>query len=115
MLFAILLGQWRRDWCTINLMITSNLTLYELAGADPAVRFSPHCWTVVMALAHKGLEAARVPLRFSDIHKVAFSGQALLPVLTHGTEIIGDSWRIALHLLLDAFGGFARSAPTARS
>jgi glutathione S-transferase len=79
-------------------MDTSNLTLYELAGADREVRFSPHAWKVLMALAHKGLRADRVPLRFSDRDNIAFSGQTLLPVLVHGHETVSDSWRIALYL-----------------
>jgi glutathione S-transferase len=79
-------------------MDASNFTLYELAGADREVRFSPHAWKVLMALAHKGLRAERVPLRFTDRDKIAFSGQALLPVLVHGHETVSDSWRIALYL-----------------
>lgn len=51
------------------------LTLYELAAADPALRFSPHCWKVRMALAHKGLEAERVPRRFTEKDAIDFSGQ----------------------------------------
>jgi glutathione S-transferase len=51
-----------------------------------------------MALAHKGLEADRVPWRFVDKAKIAFSGQSLVPVLVHGDESISDSWRIALYL-----------------
>jgi len=51
-----------------------------------------------MALAHKGLEADRVPWRFTDKAKIAFSGQSLVPVLVHGDESISDSWRIALYL-----------------
>jgi glutathione S-transferase len=51
-----------------------------------------------MALAHKGLEADRVPWRFVDKDKIAFSGQSLVPVLVHGDESISDSWRIALYL-----------------
>ena len=79
-------------------MGASNLTLYELAGADRQVRFSPHAWKVLMALAHKGLCADRVPLRFADKDKIAFSGQTLLPVLVHDHETVSDSWRIALYL-----------------
>jgi glutathione S-transferase len=79
-------------------MIDSGLTLYELAGADPELRFSPHCWKVLMALAHKGLEATRLPLRFCDKDTIAFSGQPLFPVIRHGTETVSDSWRIALYL-----------------
>jgi len=51
-----------------------------------------------MALAHKGLEATRVPLRFADKDKIAFSGQSLVPVLVDGGHVITDSWRIAQHL-----------------
>lgn len=29
------------------------LVLYDLAGRDPGVRFSPHCWRVKMVLAYK--------------------------------------------------------------
>jgi glutathione S-transferase len=79
-------------------MGASNFTLYELAGADREVRFSPHAWKVLMALAHKELCADRVPLRFTDKDKIAFSGQTLLPVLVHGHETVSDSWRIALYL-----------------
>ncbi|MDB6083767.1 MAG: glutathione S-transferase [Gammaproteobacteria bacterium] len=76
----------------------TDLTLYELAGANPDLRFSPHCWKVLMALAHKGLSAKRIPLRFADKDRIAFSGQSLLPVLVDGREAVSDSWRIALHL-----------------
>ncbi|MGK9168771.1 glutathione S-transferase family protein [Inquilinus limosus] len=74
------------------------LTLYELAGADAALRFSPHCWKTRMALAHKRLEADRVPWRFTEKEAIAFSGQGLVPVLVHDGETVCDSWRIALHL-----------------
>jgi len=54
-------------------MSATDLTLYELAGANPkSALFSPHCWKVLMALAHKGLAAERVPLRFADKDKIAF-------------------------------------------
>ncbi|WP_225768913.1 glutathione S-transferase family protein [Inquilinus sp. Marseille-Q2685] len=95
------------------------LTLYELAGADAALRFSPHCWKTRMALAHKGLEAERVPWRFSEKQAIAFSGQGLVPVLVHDGETVSDSWRIALHLeerfpdRPSLFGG-AASVPLAR-
>lgn len=75
-----------------------SLTLYELAGADAAVRFSPHCWKARMALAHKGLAAECRPWRFTDKPDIAFSGQGLVPVLVEDGTAISDSWRIALHL-----------------
>lgn len=77
---------------------TASLTLYELAGTDPALRFSPHCWKVRMALAHKGLEAEGLPWRFTEKDRIAFSGQGLVPVLMDGATVVSDSWRIALHL-----------------
>jgi glutathione S-transferase len=79
-------------------MIEADLTLYELAGANPNLRFSPHCWKVLMALAHKALAAERVPLRFADKERIAFSGQSLVPVLVDDEETVSDSWRIAVHL-----------------
>ena len=47
-------------------MMERSLVLFELAGADQSVRFSPHCWKTRMALAHKGLTAQSVPWRFTD-------------------------------------------------
>ena len=70
-------------------------TLYELAGADPARRFSPYCWRTRFALAHKGLEAEGQPWRFTEADRLAFSGQALVPVLVDGDTVLSDSWRIA--------------------
>jgi glutathione S-transferase len=74
------------------------IILYELAAADPAVRFSPHCWKVRMALAHKGLKAEGLPWRFSEKQVIGFSGQGSVPVLIDDGETVCDSWRIALHL-----------------
>lgn len=79
-------------------MRPAGLVLYELAGADPALRFSPHCWKARMALAHKGVQAERVPWRFTEKDTIAFSGQGLVPVLVSNGETVCDSWRIALHL-----------------
>jgi glutathione S-transferase len=75
-----------------------DIVLYELAGADPALRFSPHCWKVRMALAHKGLEAELRPWRFTDKEAIAFSGQTRVPVLIDHGETVADSWQIAQHL-----------------
>lgn len=33
-----------------------SLNLYDLAGAQPERRFSPYCWKICMALAHKQRE-----------------------------------------------------------
>ncbi|GGF66652.1 glutathione S-transferase [Azorhizobium oxalatiphilum] len=75
-----------------------SLTLYELAGADAELRFSPHCWKTRMALAHKGLAAERLPWRFSEKANIAFSGQGFVPVLVDDETVLSDSWRIATYL-----------------
>jgi glutathione S-transferase len=72
--------------------------LYDLAGADPALRFSPYCWRTKLALAHKGLEVETVPWRFTDKEVITFSGQGRVPVLVDGERVVSDSWAIALYL-----------------
>src|SRR3546814_3903555 len=79
-------------------MNADELTLYELAGADSRLRFSPHCWKVRMALAHKGVEARLIPWRFSESEAIAFSNQRLVPILVHDGQVITDSWHIAQHI-----------------
>jgi len=71
------------------------IIVYELAGADPAVRFSPHCWKIVWALAHKGLDFERVPLRFSEIREL--DGKSV-PVIRDGDRTLRDSFDIAVYL-----------------
>ncbi|QYJ19645.1 glutathione S-transferase family protein [Achromobacter sp. ES-001] len=78
--------------------MTPDITLYDLAGADESLRFSPHCWKTHMALAHKGLSAKTVPWRFTEKEAIDFSGQKLVPVLVHGEHVVSDSWRIACYL-----------------
>jgi glutathione S-transferase len=72
--------------------------LYDLAGADPGLRFSPYCWRTRLALAHKGLEVDTVPWRFVEKDKIAASGQDKVPVLVDGDRTIADSWAIAHYL-----------------
>lgn len=73
-------------------------TLYDLAAADPARRFSPYCWRTKMALAHKGLDAETVAWRFTEKDAIAFSGQGRVPVLVDGERTVSDSWAIANYL-----------------
>lgn len=73
------------------------LKLYELLGDDDR-RFSPYCWRIRMALAHKGLEAEIIPCRFTDKARFAFSGQDRVPVLQDGDRTVADSWDIACYL-----------------
>lgn len=72
--------------------------LYDLAGADPAVRFSPYCWRVRLALAHKGLDVETRPWRFVERDALAPSGQSKVPVLVEGDVWLADSLAIARHL-----------------
>ena len=74
------------------------LRLYDLAGADPNVRFSPYCWRTRMALAHKRLAVETIPWRFTEKQAIAFSGQGRVPVLVDGNTTVADSWAIAEHL-----------------
>lgn len=71
--------------------------LFELVGKDDR-RFSPYCWRTRMALAHKRLEAATVPVRFTEKDKIAFSGGKTVPVLADGPNTVRDSWAIATYL-----------------
>ncbi len=75
-----------------------SIRFHDLAAADPAVRFSPFCWRIRFALAHKELAAEAVCWRFTDKDAIAFSGQGKVPVLQDGDTVVSDSWDIALYL-----------------
>jgi glutathione S-transferase len=74
------------------------LKMYDLAGADPLLRFSPYCWRIRMALAHTGLPVETIPWHFTDKQAIAASGQGRVPVLVDGDQVIHDSWEIATYL-----------------
>jgi glutathione S-transferase len=74
------------------------LKLYDLAGAEDDRRFSPYCWRIKMALAHKGLEFETVPWRFTEKDAIAFAGAGTVPVLVDGAQAVHDSWAIAIYL-----------------
>lgn len=74
------------------------IQLYDLAGQDDDLRFSPFCWRVRLALAHKGLDCETIPWRFTEKAAIAFSGQGLVPVIRDGGTVVHDSWDIACHL-----------------
>jgi glutathione S-transferase len=74
------------------------ILMHDLAGADPALRFSPYCWRTRMALAHKGLAVETIPWRFTDKEALAFSGQGRVPVIRDGDRVVSDSWAIAEYL-----------------
>lgn len=72
--------------------------LYSLCGADETRPFSPHCWKIVLALHHKGLEFIEKPMPFTDIPKVENGFSKTVPILRDGNELIRDSFDIALYL-----------------
>jgi glutathione S-transferase len=74
------------------------LTLYDLAGADANRRFSPYCWRIRLAIAHKELPVETIPWRFTDKEVIAFSGQGRVPVLVDAGKALAGSWTIANHL-----------------
>jgi glutathione S-transferase len=74
------------------------IVMHDLAGADPALRFSPYCWRTRMALAHKGLAVETIPWRFTEKAALAFSGQGRVPVIRAGDRVVSDSWAIAEYL-----------------
>jgi len=77
---------------------TTKRKLYDLAGADENFRFSPYCWRIKLALAHKNLPYETVPWRFTDKEAVAFADSIKVPVLVDGNNTIVDSQAIADYL-----------------
>jgi glutathione S-transferase len=78
--------------------MSADLRLFDLAGADDAVRFSPNCWRTRLALAHKGLPVETVAWRFTEKDVIAKSGQGKVPVLVAGDKWLSESWDIAEYL-----------------
>ena len=75
-----------------------SIIMYDLAGADPDLRFSPYCWSIKFALAHKELPVETIPWRFTEKEAIAFSGQKRVPVIRDGQHVVSDSWAIAEYL-----------------
>ena len=74
------------------------IKLYELTAADDDRRFSPYCWRIRMALAHKGLPVETVPWRFTEKDAIAFAGSTTVPVIVNDEHSVADSWAIAQYL-----------------
>lgn len=74
------------------------LTMFDLCAADADVRFSPYCWRIKMALAHKSLPCEFIPWHFTEKGVIAVSGQGAVPVLVDGETTLSDSWVIAQYL-----------------
>ena len=74
------------------------LKLFELVGADAGRPFSPFCWRIRMALAHKGLSAQSIPWCFTEKDAIAPHQSEKVPVLLDGESSVADSWAIANYL-----------------
>ena len=74
------------------------ITMYDLAGTEPARRFSPFCWRARMALAHKRLDVETVPWRFTEKDKLPQPNDGRVPVIVDGGRVVHDSTTIADYL-----------------
>ncbi|KPF41960.1 glutathione S-transferase family protein [Rhizobium sp. AAP43] len=74
------------------------ITLYSLCGVDQTRPFSPHCWKVVMALRHKGLDFEERPLPFTQIPNAEQGFSKTVPILRDGGHLVSDSFSIAVYL-----------------
>ncbi len=74
------------------------IVLYELRAEDPAFLFSPYCWRIRLALAHKRLAFESEPITFLEKEKIAFSGSKLVPVLKDGDTVVTESLDILDYL-----------------
>jgi len=75
-----------------------SIQLYDLASGDPKLRFSPYCWRIKMALAHKGLSWEEVPCHFTDKDRLPTPNAGTVPVLVDNAKVVSDSWAIAEYL-----------------
>ena len=74
------------------------ITMYDLCGAEAERRFSPFCWRIKMALAHKGLAVETLPWRFTEKDKLPQPNAGRVPVIVDGDRIVHDSTTIADYL-----------------
>ncbi|MGY3606728.1 MULTISPECIES: glutathione S-transferase family protein [unclassified Bradyrhizobium] len=74
------------------------MKLFELVGTDTSRPFSPYCWRIRMALAHKGLGAESIPWCFTHKEVIAPHKSDKVPVLLDGDTTVADSWAIANYL-----------------
>jgi glutathione S-transferase len=76
----------------------ADMKLYTLCGAETELRFSPHSWKAVMALAHKGFDFDEAPTAFTKIPHLEGGFSPTVPVLRDGDTLVRDSFDIALYL-----------------
>jgi glutathione S-transferase len=71
--------------------------MFDLAAADPAVRFSPYCWRIRLACALKGIVLDTTPWRFTEAERLP-QGHRTVPTLLHEGGALSESFDIALWL-----------------
>src|SRR5690606_28393058 len=91
-------GQFCGDTYTARKHAPMTILLYDLVGSDPARPFSPHCWKIAFALAHKGLAYESVPTPFTAVKGVENGACGTVPVIRDGGRVVGDSFDIAVYL-----------------
>lgn len=74
------------------------IQIYELCGADPDHLFSPHCWKVRMAVAHKGLPWKTIPVPFTKVASTEAGESRRVPVIRDGEKVVEESYEIAKYL-----------------
>ena len=91
------------------------IVFYDLKGRDGR-NFSPYCWRIRLALAHKGLVFEHRGTAFTDIKDVAGGDFKTVPIIENNGQVICDSTKIAKHLEDEypdrpsLFGGMAGEA-----
>ena len=75
------------------------IQLYDLATKYPNIRFSPFCWRIKYALAHKELSWEEIPIRaLTEKNLLPTPNEGKVPVLVDDDQVVFDSWDIALYL-----------------
>ena len=75
------------------------IQLYDLATKYPNIRFSPFCWRIKYALAHKELSWEEIPIMaLTEKNLLPTPNEGKVPVLVDDDQVVFDSWDIALYL-----------------
>ena len=77
------------------------IQLFDLATKYSEVRFSPFCWRIKYALAHKGLKWDESPLSFAEMKQLPLPNDGKVPVLVDGDEVVFDSGRSHFFLIIN--------------
>lgn len=74
------------------------IKIYELCAANTEQLFSPHCWKVRMAVAHKGLQWETIPVPFTGVATIEGGESRRIPVIRDGDTVVEESFEIAKYL-----------------